>query len=97
MSMKSSWSLRSKLKKEISNQVVVREATGNADIDVFYDREGLVLAQTGDIIDPNGVVVEVNALTWFTDRLLPGGLIAATTGAAVFLQAQQGNVLPIPA
>lgn len=68
---------------------------GDAELNVYFDREGLVLAQTGDIIDPNGVIAEVNSVTWFTDRLLPGGLNAATTAQAIFIQAQSGNALPI--
>ena len=79
------------------NIIITGAGNGDAAIDVFHNSEGLVLAQTCDIIDPNGVVAEVTGLTWFTDRLLPGGLVAATTNAAGFLQAEQGNVLPLPA
>ena len=68
---------------------------GGADIDVSYDKEGLVLALAGDIINDNGVVVEVNSMSWAADRLLSGGLNDSTTAAAAFIQLEEGNALPI--
>jgi len=70
---------------------------GNAVIAVSFDREGFVLAQGGEIIDPNGVVTEVNGLSWSVDSELAGGLVAATTLAADFLNDEAGNALSIPA
>jgi hypothetical protein len=70
---------------------------GTATITVYTDREGLALAQGGDIISPSGVVVTRNNVSWAADRALPGGLLAATTSAATFIQAEAGNALPVPA
>lgn len=70
---------------------------GLATITVYTDREGLALAIGGDIISPSGVVVERNNLNWAADRALPGGLLAATTPAAAFIQGEAGNALPVPA
>ena len=77
---------------------------GLASITVYTNTEGLVLAQPADIINPSGVVVERNNVTWFADRANPGGLTVATTAAAVFLNGGSattitgsGNALSIPA
>lgn len=70
---------------------------GNASITVWTDREGLALAQGGDIVSAFGITVSRNNVSWATDRALPGGLLAATTTAATFIQAEAGNALPVPA
>lgn len=81
----------------VSDSSAIGVATGNGDasLDVYYNTEGLVLMLTGDIINPDGVVVEFNAASWEIDRANPGGLAASTTTAALFLNAEAGNVLPI--
>ena len=70
---------------------------GVASITVYTDREGLALAWGADIIDPNGVVVQRNNVSWAADRLLPGGLLTATTPAATTISGANGNALPVPA
>ena len=77
--------------------VNVTSGDGNAVIDVFFNIEGLVLAWTGEIIDPSGVVVERNIQSWEVDSKLAGGLVSATTAAATFLSAEPGDALTLPA
>ena len=76
---------------------VVNGGNGDATITVYTDREGLALAQGGPIISQFGIVVTRNNVSWAADRALPGGLLAATTSAAAFIQAEAGNALPVPA
>jgi hypothetical protein len=76
---------------------VVTGGNGDATITVYADREGLALAIGGDIISQFGVVVERNNTNWAVDRALPGGLVAATTAAAAFLNAEPGDALTLPA
>jgi hypothetical protein len=68
---------------------------GNAQISLTTAVEGVVLAQPAPIIFEDGRITELVGLTWVVDRALPGGLNAATTTAAVFIQSEEGNVLPI--
>jgi len=68
---------------------------GNAQISVTTNLEGVVLALSGDIINEEGRISENYGVTWVLDRALPGGLNAATTVAAAFIQLEEGNALPI--
>jgi len=70
---------------------------GTAAITVYTDREGLALSWGGRILSPSGTVVSRNNVNWATDRLRPAGLTGSTTAAAVFLNAEPGNALTIPA
>jgi len=74
---------------------ITGQGDGNATISVTTGLEGVVLAQGGDIVSVDGIVAENFGVLWTLDRALPGGLHAATTTAATFMQAEQGNVLPI--
>jgi len=67
----------------------------NAQISVTTNVEGVVLAQGGTILDEFGRISLNFGVVWELDRALPGGLNAATTAAATFIQLEEGNVLPI--
>ena len=65
-----------------------------ATMNAFFDEEGLVCALPDRILDVNGIVAEVDALTWQVNGLTYSLSSASNTDVnAVFLQAGPGNAL----
>jgi len=81
---------------------VTGAGNNDAQVSVSAGAEGIVIAQTAELINEFGLIVEGGALTWELDRALPGGLTTATTAAALFLNGGlstsltgSGNALPL--